>query len=73
VRRCRYGGRVFLVPPWEALFAGDGERRHGFADAVAEYEALTVSYAAKGYDTVVVPHGPVADRADFLEAALNSR
>ena len=28
------------------------------------------SYAAKGYETVVVPHGPIADRADFLEAAL---
>ena len=70
VRRCRYGRRVFMVPPWEALFAGDGERRHGFAEAVAEYEGLTASYAAKGYEAVVVPHGPIADRADVLEAAL---
>jgi len=70
VRRCRYGRRVFMVPPWEVLFSGDGERRHGFAEAVAEYEALMASYAAKGYETVVVPHGPIADRADFLEAAL---
>ncbi len=73
VRRCRYGPRVFMMPPWEALFAGDDERRHGFAEAVAEYEALMASYAAKGYETVVVPHGPVADRADFLEAAFSSR
>lgn len=73
VRRCRYGARVFMVPPWEALFAGDGERRHGFAEAVAEYEALMASYPAKGYTTVVVPHGPVAERADFLEAALGAR
>jgi predicted ATPase len=73
VRQCRYGRRVFMVAPWEALFARDGERRHGFAAAVAEHEALMASYAAKGYDTVVVPRGPVADRADFLEAALSSR
>ena len=73
VRRCRYGARVFMVPPWEALFAGDGERRHGFAAAVAEYEALMASYAAKGYETVVVPHAPIAERAAFLERALSSR
>ena len=70
VRRCRYGRRILMVPPWEALFARDGERRHGFADAVAEYEALMTSYAAKGYETLVVPRGPVAARANFLEEVL---
>ena len=73
VRRCRYGRRVFMVPPWEALFAGDGERRHGFAEAVAEYEALMASYVAKGYAPEVVPRGAVADRADFLAAAFGAR
>lgn len=73
VRRCRYGRRVFMVPPWEALFAGDGERQHGIAEAVAEYEALMASYAAKGYAPEIVPRGPVAERADFLEAALDPR
>jgi predicted ATPase len=34
----RYAPRVFLAPPWEALFAADMERRHGFAEAVAEHE-----------------------------------
>lgn len=70
VRRCRYGRRVFLVPPWEELFASDAERGHGFAEAVAEYEALTESYAAKGYEPVVVPRGPVRERACFLETLL---
>ncbi|MEO0913135.1 MAG: AAA family ATPase [Pseudomonadota bacterium] len=70
LERCRYG-RVFLVPPWEALFAQDAERRHGFAEAVAEYEALLEGYAAWGYAPVVVPKGSVAERVAFLEAALD--
>lgn len=73
VRRCRYGRRVLMVPPWEELFARDAERGHDFAAAVAEYDALTESYAAKGYETVVVPHGPIASRADVVEALLSSR
>lgn len=68
--RYRYARRVFMVPPWEALFAGDAERRHGFAEAVAEYEALTASYAAKGYALVVVPRMGVAERADFIAAEV---
>jgi predicted ATPase len=69
-RRYRYGRRVFLVPPWPELFAADAERQHGLAAAVAEYEALLASYPAHGYEVVVVPRASVAERADFLEAAI---
>jgi predicted ATPase len=69
-RRYRYGRRVFMVPPWPELFAADPERRHGLEAAVAEYEALLSSYPAHGYEVVVVPRGSVAERADFLEAAV---
>jgi predicted ATPase len=69
-RRYRYGRRVFLVPPWPELFAGDAERQHGFEAAVAEYGALCESYPRHGYDVVVVPRAGVAERADFVAAAL---
>jgi predicted ATPase len=59
-----------MVPPWPELFAADPERRHGLEAAVAEYEALLSSYPAHGYEVVVVPRGSVAERADFLEAAV---
>lgn len=68
-RRYRYGPRAFLVPPWRELFAGDAERRHGLAAAVAEYEALVESYRRHGYEVVIVAKADVAARADFLEAA----
>ena len=69
-RSDQFGRRVFLVPPWPELYAGDAERRHGFAAAVAEYEALMRSYPEHGYEVVVVPRASVRARADFLEAAL---
>lgn len=36
----RYHHRVFLTPPWPEIFVTDDDRRHGFDDAVAEYERL---------------------------------
>jgi predicted ATPase len=68
--QCRYAPTVFLTPPWRELFVADAERRHGFDDAVAEYEALKTAYTAHGYEIVRVPKGPVAARARFLERKL---
>lgn len=70
VRAHRYNNRVFLTPPWPELFANDAERRHSFADAVAEYERLLKAYAALGYETLILPKTTVDERADFVLAAL---
>ncbi|MGF1475819.1 MAG: AAA family ATPase [Geminicoccaceae bacterium] len=70
LKRYRYASRVFLVPPWPELFAADAERRHSFADAVAEYEHLLACYPANGYEVVLIPKASVGARADFLEEML---
>lgn len=62
----RYNRRVFLTPPWPEIYAADPERRHDLAAAVAEYERLEKAYPALGYEVVVIPKMPVADRADFV-------
>jgi predicted ATPase len=59
-----------MLPPWCELFAPDGERRHPFEEAVAEYNDLLRAYPAHGYATVLVPKADVAARADLLEDAL---
>ncbi len=66
----RAAPRVFPTPPREALFAEDAQRRHVFAEAVAEYEAPEASFAAKGQATAIVPRGGAAERADRPEAEL---
>jgi predicted ATPase len=70
VARYRYAPVVFMAPPWEALFRGDAERRHSFAEAVAEYDDLMRRYPAWGYAVRVIPKAGVAARADFVERAL---
>ncbi|ACI55386.1 conserved hypothetical protein [Rhizobium leguminosarum bv. trifolii WSM2304] len=69
----RYNGSVFLAPPWPEIYVTDPERRHGFDEAVAEYDRLATIYPALGYDVVMLPKIAVADRADFILDRLETR
>ena len=71
-RKHRYHDRVFLTPPWPEIYVTDGERQHGFEEAVAEYERLCAVYPALGYAPVILPKTTVAARADFLLAHLEN-
>ena len=68
----RYAERVFVSPPWKALFHRDAERRHGFEEAVAEYEWLLKAYAELGYTLCEIPRLPVEERADFVAEAAGA-
>lgn len=61
---------VFLTPPWPEIYVTDNERRHGFADGVAEYERLSVVYPSIGYEIQILPKVSVAERADFVLSRL---
>jgi len=71
-QRFRYRETVFVVPPWQEIFANDSERRHSFADSVAMYEALVETYRDFGYRPVVVPRSTVSARAEFVMATLEA-
>ena len=66
----RYHNRVFLAPPWPEIYVTDAERRHGLAEAEAEYERLLQVYPALGYELVILPKVSVSERADFVERVL---
>ena len=66
----RYHKRVFLAPPWPEIYVTDAERRHGLAEAEAEYERLLQVYPALGYELVILPKVSVSERADFVERVL---
>jgi predicted ATPase len=61
-----YGPVMFLAPPWPEIYVADAERQHGFAEAEGEYHRLAAAYALLGYDVVILPKAPVADRAAFV-------
>jgi len=68
----RYYDRVFVTPPWREIYIKDSERRHGFDDAVAEFERLIEVYPSLGYEVVMLPKVGTVERADFIMRALNT-
>jgi predicted ATPase len=62
----RYARRVFIAPPWPAIFQQDAERRQTLAEAEATYQAMVDAYSALGYELVPLPLAPVADRLRFV-------
>lgn len=61
-----YANTVFLAPPWPDIYQTDSARRHGFSDAIAEYNRLQDAFATLRYDAVQLPRTPPTERADFL-------
>jgi predicted ATPase len=66
LRDLRYHQTVYLVPPWPEIYVQDQSRRHDFAAAQAEYDALKHCLPLWGYNTVDIPRRPIAERADWL-------
>jgi predicted ATPase len=66
----RYHRRVFLTPPWPEIYTADADRRHGLDTAIVEYRRLLAAYPALGYQVVLLPKIPVAERAVFLLETL---
>ena len=66
----RYHPVVYLAPPWSEIFETDAERRHGFDESVAEFEALLERLPARGYEVREIPKASVAARADWIEEEM---
>ena len=66
VRTRRYNARVFVFPPWEAIYATDSERHEPFSRMAAVHASILETLPALGYAPVVVPTGRVEDRAAFV-------
>ena len=61
---------VFVLPPWEAIFANDAERDQSFADAVDVHARVVRWYRSCGYVLNEVPRFPVAQRAEHVLRVL---
>ncbi|MBA2369906.1 MAG: AAA family ATPase [Candidatus Protochlamydia sp.] len=62
----KYNRLVFLVPPWEEIYANDTERKHDFESAKKEFNDLVIKYKNFGYETVLIPKTSVKERANFI-------
>jgi predicted ATPase len=65
-KRHRYHRNVFLAPPWPETYGKDAERRHGFDEALTEYERLCAAFPQLGYEIHLLPKVSPAERAAFV-------
>jgi predicted ATPase len=64
--RFRYNRRVFVAPPWPAIYTQDAERRQTFEEAVRTHEVLVAAYPSCGYELVCLPLASVEERVRFV-------
>lgn len=67
-RKHRYD-RVFVLPPWEAIYHSDNERYENFEQAKEIFHFLKKTYLNYGYSVNEVPLGTIEERVAFI---LNS-
>lgn len=68
-----YDRRVFVLPPWETIYATDSERDQTFAEAVQVHDTLVRWYRECEYEIIEVPTGTVAERCAHVLGALAVR
>lgn len=62
----RYDRRVFIAPPWPAIYRQDAERRQDEAIARRTHEAMAAVYRELGYALVELPRATVGERAALI-------
>nr|WP_315256629.1 ATP-binding protein [uncultured Flavobacterium sp.] len=58
--------KIFILPPWEAIYQSDSERYENFDQAKTIYKHLTQTYINYGYDLIEVPKDSVDNRILFI-------
>lgn len=62
----RYNRRVFIAPYWPEIFANDRERKQTPEEAQRTCESIMNTYRELGFEIVVLPEAPVAERVRFV-------
>lgn len=64
--------RLFLAPPWPAIYVNDEDRRHSLQKALLDYGRVRQAYLAADYVPAMLSRESVAARADFIIDALKA-
>jgi predicted ATPase len=70
---CHRYAKIFLAPPWRAIYATDTERKQTFDEALFSFEEVMKAYTSSGYDPILLPLSTPEDRADFVLSHLDLR
>jgi predicted ATPase len=65
--------KIFLAPPWRAIYITDTERKQTFDEALFSFETVMNTYTRCGYDPILLPLTTPNERADFVLSHLDLR
>lgn len=65
----RFNKKVFLTPPWKAIYEQDSERKQSFEEAVRTYNMMVSTYQQLNYELLILPASTVAERIAFILSA----
>ena len=68
----QYYPKVFVLPPWKAIYVNDAERDHTFEHAEWVHRIAQDWYRRCGYQVVEVPMVSVDERCTFVLEALEA-
>lgn len=66
VHTFRYNQRVFLAPPWPAIYTQDAERKQSPEEAIATFNTMSDLYTNLGYEIILLPLVSVTERVQFV-------
>ena len=69
----KYFSKVFVLPPWKAIYENDAERDHTFEHAESVNRIAQEWYRRCGYQVLEVPMVSANDRCTFVLQALANR
>ena len=58
--------RIFILPPWKAIYTMDDERLETFEEAQELHEHLFATYQRFGYHPIEVPKASITERASYV-------
>ena len=58
--------KVFVTPPWKAIYRKDNERFETFDEAQEIHHHICRTYAQLGYEVIEIPFGIPSERAEFI-------
>ncbi len=62
----RYNKTVFILPPWQAIYETDNERKQDWDEVILTHEKMIGTYKKYGYQVIEVLKIDVEKRADFV-------
>jgi predicted ATPase len=69
----QYFPKVFVLPPWKAIYENDAERDHTFEHAESVNRIAQAWYRRCGYQILEVPMVSVDERCGFVLRELANR